>query len=217
MSIAARRLVVVATLAVSATAASAHDTWLLPASLRVPAGRPVALSLTSGMAFPADDFAIRPERVRRATVRLGGRSTPLAAPRSQRQALRYRWTPASAGVATLAVELAPRTLELEPDKIEEYFAEIVPEADPTALRAGDVLPVRVLRAGAPAAGFVVGARHEADAHPAFVRTGVDGRARVPLPRAGRWLLNGTDLRHVAERDLTWRSDFATVTLAVAGR
>ena len=36
---------------------SAHDTWLLPQSMRVPVGQPVQLALTSGMAFPADDFA----------------------------------------------------------------------------------------------------------------------------------------------------------------
>jgi hypothetical protein len=260
----------VALTCVAATAALAHDTWLLPASLRVPVGRAVELSLTSGMAFPADDFAIRPDRVVRAESRLAGRTAPLPTPRAGRTALRYRWTPRAPGVAALVVELAPRRLDLTAKQIDEYLdeigapaelrdawrrrpepkrwreeyakhattfvrvgapdasdttwrvplgaaLEIVPERDPTALRAGDTLAVRVLRAGAPAAGFVVGARREGETTPAFARTDAAGRALIPLPRAGRWLLAGTDLRPVSEPDLTWRSDFATVTLAVEGR
>lgn len=109
---------------VAATVAVAHDTWLLPQSLRVPVGRPVLLSLTSGMAFPADDFAIKPARVTRATVRLAGERTNLARPRSTTLSLRYEWTPRTSGIAGLAVELAPKTLTLARDKIEEYFTEI---------------------------------------------------------------------------------------------
>lgn len=107
-----------------ATVALAHDTWLLPRSLRVPVGRAVTLSLTSGMAFPADDFAIKASRVARATVRLAGQVTPLATPVPASRSLHYEWTPRANGVGGLAVELAPNTLTLSPDKIEEYFADI---------------------------------------------------------------------------------------------
>jgi hypothetical protein len=260
-----------------ATAAQAHDTWLLPANLRVPVGREVRMGLTSGMAFPADDFAILPARVKRADVRLGGATRSLPAPRSGALALVYRWVPRTPGVATVAVSLAPRALTLRGALIEEYLAEIdaspairaewtgsapwrevytkhaktfvrvdaatppadapdssgrdtswaqpcgldlelIPALDPTRLRAGDSLPVRVLYRGRPLADFAVGAEAESGRAPvAFARTDGAGVARVALPVAGRWLLKGTQLRRVHERDVDWRSDFTTLTIAVAPR
>ena len=122
----------------TATVAVAHDTWLLPQSMRVPVGRPVLLSLTSGMAFPADDFAITATRVTRATVRLAGERTHLARPHSMTLSLRYEWTPRTSGIAGLAVELAPKTLALAPDKIEEYFTDINASAELRA--AWDSMP-----------------------------------------------------------------------------
>jgi len=93
--------------------------------------------------------------------------------------------------------------------------EIVPENDPTALSAGDALPIRVLLHGAPLAGFPVGARREGGSADAFVTTDASGKASVPLPKQGRWLLFGTHLRRVNEPNLEWRSDFVTMTFAVA--
>ncbi|MEP6764596.1 MAG: DUF4198 domain-containing protein [Gemmatimonadaceae bacterium] len=103
---------------------SAHDTWLLPSSLRTPVSKKVILSLTSGEAFPVDDFAIDPKRVTRANVRLAGKTTSLAAPVSGKVSLHFAWTPNATGIAAIAIELAPKTLTLTPDKIEEYFADI---------------------------------------------------------------------------------------------
>ena len=253
----------------SATLVAAHDTWLLPSSMRVPVGRTVALSLTSGMAFPADDFAIDPKRIARAEIRLNGKVEQLRGGRSRPTSLRYTWTPRAPGVATIAVELAPKTLTLEPKLIEEYFQEIhagpsiraqwdsipmpkqwresyvkhatsfvrvgapkgdsswalpvglgleiIPERDPTALVAGDVLPVRVLLHGAPLPGIAVGARREGQSSESFVPTDAAGRASVRLPRAGRWLLFGTDLRRAKEAGLEWRSDFITTTIGVRAK
>jgi hypothetical protein len=93
--------------------------------------------------------------------------------------------------------------------------EIVPESDPTALTAGDKLPIRVFLNGAPLAGFPVGARREGGSADAFVTTDASGRASVPLPKQGRWLLFGTHLRRTNEPGLEWRSDFVTMTFAVA--
>jgi hypothetical protein len=252
-----------------AALAGAHDTWLLPASMRVPVGRPVRLSLTSGMTFPANDFAIAPARLARAEVRLAGAMRRLPHPSHGEQSLQYRWTPASPGVAALVVELAPKTLTLAPGLVEEYLTEIdastavraqwariaaqgrwreryvkhaasfvrvgaacgdtswrvpmglglelVPLADPTARRAGDSLPVRVLRGGVPLAGFAIGARPAGGAIAGFATTDARGVAAVPLPRAGRWLLAGTDLRRSEAVGLEWESDFATLTLAVRAR
>lgn len=245
---------------------SAHDTWLLPASMRAAVGQPVVLSLTSGMAFAADDFPIVPTRVERATSRLNGATERLGTPTSAALSLRYTWTPRAAGIAGIAVELAPKTLTLASDKIEEYFAdinaskelraqwaaipapkrwresyskhavsyvrvgepandttwrqplgtgfEIVPEVDPTSLRAGQTLSVRVVRGGRAISKLEVGLQYDGDTHVAFATTDAAGRAKIVIPRAGRWLVNCTDLRRTNGKNLEWESDFATLTIAV---
>ena len=260
-----------------AAIAAAHETWLLPSSARVAVGETVTLDLTSGMAFDTAEFAIEPARIMRKTARLAHRSTPLTVVRREDHALALRWTPRSAGIAALAVMLAPKRLELDSSKIEEYFAEIratasirsewatmpagrrwreeyvknattfvrvgapspsdsswrapsglaleiVPLGDPTALRVGDTLAVRVLLHGKPLAGFMVGATVAGAVHETtgeigveqFVQTGADGQARIALPAAGRWLLHGTDLRRARGNPrLEWRSNFTTLTIVVA--
>ena len=249
---------------------SAHDTWIIPSALAIRTGDAVTLNLTSGMAFPADDFAIAATRVVRATVRIGGRTTPLGKPVAAAMALQYRWRAEREGVATLVVDLAPRTLTLAPDKITEYLddidadsstrrtwtqlaaqghtwhesyvkhsktfvrvgeptsdtswatanglrLEIIPLRDPTTLRAGDTLRVRVLSNGRPMAGLSVGAIHESSTAVTFSRTNSAGEAVTTLPKAGRWLLNGTHLRRSQRAGLEWESDFTTLTLGVRVR
>ena len=122
-----KRIVVtlsIAALLASATLAAAHETWLMPSSMRVATGRTVEIHVTSGMKFPANELPIDPTRVVRAEVRTGGNVERLRAPRGTRRSLRYVWTPRQAGVATISVGLKPRTLELEPKLIEEYLTEI---------------------------------------------------------------------------------------------
>ena len=113
-----------AAIALTASQLAAHDTWLLPSSLRVPVGQKITLHLTSGMVFAADDFAINPGRIKRADVRLTGATRPLGNRTQSDNATLYRWTPATAGVAALAVELAPKVLTLEPKLIGVYLDEI---------------------------------------------------------------------------------------------
>jgi uncharacterized GH25 family protein len=91
--------------------------------------------------------------------------------------------------------------------------ELVPLADPTALRAGDSLDVRLLRRGRPLEDALVRAvGPDGRAHPAR-RTDGDGLVTVPVPVAGRWLLRATEIRR-AERGGQWASDFATLSVAV---
>jgi uncharacterized GH25 family protein len=92
--------------------------------------------------------------------------------------------------------------------------EIVPRTDPTALRAGDSLAVRVLLHGVPRVGFVIAARREGGPIVAFITTDASGDAVIAAPSAGRWLLAGTDLRRATVEGLEWESDFVTTTLAV---
>ena len=115
-------------LVAAASVAVAHETWLLPSSMRIAVGRSVALNVTSGMAFPANETAIDPKRVVRAEVRMNGAVQRLPSPGPTQRALRYVWTPRQSGVAAISVALTPRTLELEPRLIEEYLAEIRADA-----------------------------------------------------------------------------------------
>ena len=95
--------------------------------------------------------------------------------------------------------------------------EFLPERDPTALRAGDTLVVRVLRKGTPLAGFSVGAIREGRSKAIFFKTDKEGRAGVVVDADGRWLLNGTDLRRATTGATVWESDFVTATVHVASR
>ena len=92
--------------------------------------------------------------------------------------------------------------------------EIVPEKDPTMLRAGDEFPVRVLRNGAPLADFSLGIVREGPSNRSFKKTDSAGRAVFKLPRAGRWLLRGTELRSSQKPALDWESDFTTLVFEV---
>jgi uncharacterized GH25 family protein len=95
--------------------------------------------------------------------------------------------------------------------------ELLPERDPTALRAGDTLIVRVLRKGVPIPGFSVGAIREGRTKATFFKTDVNGRAGVVVDADGRWLLNGTSLRRATTAATVWESDFVTATVHVGPR
>ena len=93
--------------------------------------------------------------------------------------------------------------------------EIVPEKDPTVLRAGDEFPVRVLRNGAPLADFSLGIVREGKTNRAFNKTDAAGRAVFKLARAGKWLLRGTELRSSHNKSaVDWESDFTTLSFEV---
>jgi uncharacterized GH25 family protein len=259
----------------SVVTAFAHDTWLISATNFGRVGTPFRLGLTSGETFPNDDFVIVSNRVARAIVREAGVTRQLPRPTAAARRLEYLWTPRSPGVASLGIELQPRTLVLEPRLIDEYLTEIdasdairaawkslgdkrkwtesytkhamtfvriaparrdsawiadkswtrplglalelVPERDPTALHAGDTLFVRVLRHGAPVAGFSVGAIREGRSKATFFHTNAAGRAGVIVDADGRWLLNGTSLRRSTSGKTVWESDFVTATVHVAPR
>jgi uncharacterized GH25 family protein len=94
------------------------------------------------------------------------------------------------------------------------FLEIVPEKDPTALKAGDDFPVRVLKDDAPFPGFSLNAVSAGEARGETRKTDTDGRVTFRLSKDGRWLLRGTDIRKSSQPDTDWESDFTTLTLEV---
>jgi uncharacterized GH25 family protein len=92
--------------------------------------------------------------------------------------------------------------------------EIIPEKDPTTLRAGEEFPVRVFKNGAPLIDFSLGIMRDGRTNRAFNKTDAAGRAVFKLPRAGKWLLRGTELRSSNRPGIDWESDFTTLLFEV---
>lgn len=95
--------------------------------------------------------------------------------------------------------------------------EIVPQANPLTLSAGDDLPVIVLKDGVALADFPLGITRENDPSRLIKLTDAQGRVSFTLDRPGRWLLSGTEVRPAAQPDLDWVSDFTTLTIEVKPR
>jgi len=95
--------------------------------------------------------------------------------------------------------------------------EIVSETDPTRLRAGDELSVRVLKEGKPLSGLPLVAVAAGQKHGTLAKTDSEGRARFRLDRKGWWLLKGTELVRAAGADSDWESHFTTLTAFVGER
>jgi uncharacterized GH25 family protein len=89
--------------------------------------------------------------------------------------------------------------------------EIVPDADPTALSAGDTLSVRVLWNGRPLPGQAVGASGSPPARPVLATTDADGRVSFLLSQPGPWLLRATRIRPSESHRGEWESVFTTLT------
>jgi hypothetical protein len=96
----------------------------MPASFAVAPGAEVALDLTSGMGFPGLDTAIDRTRVERASYRLAGRTADVGARTPAERSLHLTTSFPEGGVATIWVDLTPKTIELTPKEVDEYLAEI---------------------------------------------------------------------------------------------
>ncbi len=249
----------------AAAAALAHDTWILPAHPAVAAGSLLSLEATSGMSFPATAFAIAPERLFAARVRLAGTTQNIAGWSARKRSLRLSTPAVGEGIACVWLETKPKSIELKPAQVREYLDEIgadpavgkrwaekpnarwrelyskhaktfvavgakrndrswetpvgmrfeiVPEADPTSVRAGNRLAVRLLRDGRPAAGLSLGMVHAGEKSGVLRRTDGEGRAVFEPAHPGWILIRATDLHPSTSPDRDWESDFSTLTLRV---
>jgi uncharacterized GH25 family protein len=107
-----------------ASAALAHDTWILPASGSVRPGAALSFDITSGMAFPALDHAIAADRLAAASFRLQGKTSEIRSLAAGAHALRLTATPGENGIAAVWAESKPRFIELTPKQVDEYLEEI---------------------------------------------------------------------------------------------
>jgi len=96
--------------------------------------------------------------------------------------------------------------------------EIIPLADPYAVKPGGMLPVRVLLRGKPAAGLQL---ETAWAHGTeqkttpIGKTDAEGRIDVPLARAGLWRLHSLKMERCAEPKVAdWESFWASLTFEI---
>lgn len=93
--------------------------------------------------------------------------------------------------------------------------EIVPQRDPTRLKAGDLLKVQLLMHGKPLPGLPLGFVADGESHHHVVTTDSNGFAAAPMDHPGRWLVHGTYLTRSAEKNLEWESVFSTLVVDVA--
>jgi uncharacterized GH25 family protein len=113
-----------ALLAVFTAPVVAHDTWLMPGSFAVAPAAELVLDLSSGGEFPALDTAIEPARVLRAAYRIGASTVDIGMRTPAERSLRLTTSLPDTGVAALWVELQPKTVQLTPQEVDEYLAEI---------------------------------------------------------------------------------------------
>lgn len=97
------------------------------------------------------------------------------------------------------------------DRAQNLPLELIPEADPFALQAGQSLGLRALLEGKPLAHLRVTAIDE-DGVFVHGRTDAEGRVSLPLPHAGRWILKAVHMRPVTDDpSVDWESLWASLT------
>lgn len=118
--------------------------------------------------------------------------------------------------ALLDVGGAPGSTSAAPRAVTRPFGfkfEIVPEADPYALKPGDELSVRLLFDNAPAANVLVEAQNRRlrDA-PQALRTDAEGRATFKLPTHGEWMITAVYMSPApASAPADWESFWGSLT------
>jgi uncharacterized GH25 family protein len=95
-----------------------------------------------------------------------------------------------------------------------FALEVLPESDPTTVREGAALPVRVLREGKPAAGLVLTYVSLGETREHVVVTDAEGRASAVLDAPGSWLVRAAILRRATTSDREWDSEFSTMVFDV---
>jgi uncharacterized GH25 family protein len=76
------------------------------------------------MAFPANEVGVKPDRLARASSRLGETVSDLIRETAGEKALRLKARFSKPGIAAVWVESKPRALELKPGEVKEYLEEI---------------------------------------------------------------------------------------------
>ena len=104
------------------------------------------------------------------------------------------------------------------DRVLDFPVELVPDLNPYGLRAGDELPVRILREGKPLAGVLVMAYpHGEPARSVRRRSDEKGRIRLPLAHVGPWLVKAVHMERIDHsEEADWESWWASLTFELPG-
>ena len=96
--------------------------------------------------------------------------------------------------------------------------EILPDVDPAVLLPGDRLAVRIVFRDQPLEGVLVEAVPDGDrTRSTRVRTDTEGRARIELRHAGRWLLSAVHMeRGAGPERADWESWWASLSFELHG-
>jgi uncharacterized GH25 family protein len=99
------------------------------------------------------------------------------------------------------------------DRVLGFPLELVAESHPSSLRVGEPVAVRLLYRGRPLRGaLVVALQREAAQERITARSDADGRVRLPLPRAGAWLVKAVHMVAAPESSgAEWESLWASLT------
>jgi uncharacterized GH25 family protein len=99
------------------------------------------------------------------------------------------------------------------DRVLGFTVEIVAEANPLKIHAGDAMRVRILHEGKPLAGALVKAIALEDPDNTLsARSGKDGRVSLRLPRKGVWLIKTVHMLPApSETGADWESLWASLT------
>lgn len=101
--------------------ALAHDLWLVPPT-SASSGQPVEVVVSTGMDFPVSLLPVEPERLTVAAVGPGGQGADVELALDEEGARTLAsFTPDAAGTWVVAASTAPRVLELEATKFNDYL------------------------------------------------------------------------------------------------
>ena len=96
--------------------------------------------------------------------------------------------------------------------------ELIPQNDPTVLTAGGTLNVLLVDRGKPLPRYPVALLREGAKEPISAVTDDEGRVRLTVPEAGRYMLRATTLEPSADQTAAWDVHFTTMTFeAGSGR
>jgi uncharacterized GH25 family protein len=130
-----RTLIVAACCIAGAASACAHDTWIMPITFNLPPGQPVAARMSAGDGLKTDAPPRRERLVSVELVDAVGRSTHTRW-QAEDKHVDLAFPPPAAGVACMAVTTKDREIEIKPDVVDAYLAEIQPGAQVLQAWAG---------------------------------------------------------------------------------
>jgi uncharacterized GH25 family protein len=257
-------LVLIFLVALGATEAAAHYTFILPQVFRVTAGETLTIGFHSGDGFPESAAILKrlqepTIRTERGAIKLGGLKE------DGKRLVASTVVPTSSHIIVTALN-PPAVEQMKPDSFEKYLEEeglghivraraargesgapgrerysmyakavlatgtpgdgyrsvaglaleIIPEKDPYRLQSGEMLPVRVLFRGKPAADLQLTAASTAEGFKTRVvgTTDAEGRVTVPVSR-GQWRLHTILMERVTEAEIDWESTWTTLTFEVS--